>query len=65
MRLLNEKAPKRPEWNGAPGLFLSPGIQYVTTRWIVEATVQLPVWQDLNARPEADFIVGFGVRFQF
>lgn len=53
------------ETNGDNELFLSPGIQYVTIRWIVEATVQIPVWQDLDGRPESDFIVGFGFRVQF
>jgi len=53
------------ETNSDNELFVSPGIQYVTTRWIVEATVQLPVWQDLNHRAERDFIVGIGFRVQF
>lgn len=51
--------------NSDQELFLSPGIQYVTTRWIVEATVQLPVWQDLSFRAERDFVVGVGFRVQF
>ena len=34
------------ETNGDNELLLSPGIQYVTQRWILEATVQLPVWQE-------------------
>lgn len=53
------------ETNGDHELFLSPGIQYVTTRWIIEATVQIPVWQDLSHRAERDFIVGMGFRVQF
>lgn len=51
--------------SGDNELFLSPGIQYVTTRWIIEATVQIPVWQDIDGRAETDFIVGFGARVQF
>ena len=53
------------ETNGDNELFLSPGIQYVTTRWILEATIQLPVWQDLDHRPERDFILGVGFRAQW
>ncbi len=53
------------ETNGDHELFVSPGIQYVTTRWIVEATVQIPVWQDLSHRAERDFVVGVGFRVQF
>ena len=51
--------------NGDQELFLSPGIQYVTTRWIAEATVQIPIWQSLDHRPERDFVIGLSVRFQF
>jgi len=29
-------------------LFLSPGLQYVTRRWITEAAIQIPVSQDLT-----------------
>ncbi len=53
------------ETNGDHELFVSPGIQFVTTRWIVEATVQIPVWQDLSHRAERDFVVGVGFRVQF
>ncbi|MCH8823135.1 MAG: transporter [Planctomycetes bacterium] len=53
------------ETNSDNELFISPGLQYVTTRWIIEATVQLPILQDLNHRAERDFIVGIGFRVQF
>lgn len=53
------------ETNDDQELFVSPGIQYVTTRWIIEATVQIPVWQALSHRPERDFVVGVGFRVQF
>ncbi|MBL4699280.1 MAG: transporter [Phycisphaerales bacterium] len=53
------------ETNQDNELFLSPGLQYVTQHWIVEATVQLPIWQSLNDRAERDFVVGVGIRFQF
>jgi len=53
------------ETDGDNEVFLSPGVQYVTRRWILEASVQLPVAQDVSDRPEADFILAFGVRMQF
>ncbi len=53
------------ETNGDQELFFSPGIQFVTQRWAIEATVQLPVWQDINHRAESDYIVGIGFRWQF
>ncbi len=47
-------------------LFLSPGIQYVTKRWITEAAIQIPVSQNLNgAALENDYIARAGVRFNF
>ena len=51
--------------DGDDELFLSPGIQYVTRRWIAEATVQLPIWQELESRPETEFVLGVSVRVQF
>ena len=53
------------ETNGVHELFLSPGIQYVMTHWIVEATVQIPVRQNLDYRAERDPIVKIGFRVQF
>lgn len=47
-------------------LFLSPGLQYVTKRWVLEAIVQLPVVQDLNGTElEDDFVVQAGFRVNF
>ncbi len=52
--------------SGGTRLFLVPGLQYVTKRWIVEAAVQLPVVQDLNGTAlENDYIVRAGFRFNF
>jgi hypothetical protein len=52
--------------SGSTRLFLTPGIQYVTKRWIVEGAVQLPVAQNLNgAALENDYVVRAGVRFNF
>ncbi len=53
------------ETNNDHELFIAPGLQYVTTRWIIEATVQLPLYQTLDHRPERDFIAGLGFRVQF
>jgi len=53
------------ETNDDSELFLSPGLQYVTQRWILEATIQLPIWQSLNQRAQRDYIIGLGLRFQF
>lgn len=47
-------------------LFISPGIQYVTKRWIAEATVQVPVKQNLNGTAlENDYILRTSLRFNF
>ncbi len=52
--------------SGGTSFFLSPGIQYVTRRWILEAIVQLPVVQDLNGTAlKDDFIVRAGFRIAF
>ncbi len=52
--------------SGGTTLFLVPGVQYVTKRWIIEAAVQLPVMQDLNGTAlENDYIVRAGFRFNF
>ena len=52
--------------SGGTTLFLMPGLQYVTQRWIVEGGVQIPVFQDLNGTAlEKDYIVRFGFRFNF
>ena len=54
-----------PDSNGTR-LFVSPGIQYVTKRWIAEAAVQIPVNQDLNGTAlENDYIARKGFRFNF
>ena len=47
-------------------LFLVPGLQYVTKRWIVEAAVQVPVVQALNGTAlENDYIARAGFRVNF
>ena len=52
--------------SGGVSLFVLPGLQYVTKRWIVEAGVQIPVVQDLNGTAlEKDYIFRAGFRFNF
>jgi len=52
--------------SGGTTLFLTPGVQYITKRWIVEGAVQIPVSQDLNGTAlENDFIARASVRFNF
>lgn len=53
------------ETNGDNELFISPGLQYVTGQWAIEASIQLPVWQELDHRPEKDFIAGLIFRMYF
>lgn len=52
--------------SGGTTFFLSPGVQYVTRRWIVEAIVQVPFVQDLNGMAlEDDFAARAGFRVNF
>ena len=52
--------------SGGTRLFLTPGVQYVTKRWIAEGAVQIPVSQDLNGTAlENDYIARASVRFNF
>ena len=52
--------------SGGTRLFLVPGLQYVTKRWIIEAGVQLPVFQDLNGSAlENDYVFRAGFRVNF
>ena len=52
--------------SGGTRLLISPGIQYVTRRWIAEGGIQIPAVQDLNGKAlELDYIARAGVRFNF
>ncbi len=52
--------------SGGLSLFILPGLQYVTKRWIVEAGVQTPAFQDLNGTAlEKDYILRAGFRLNF
>jgi len=52
--------------DGSTQVFLSPGLQLITSNVILEAGVQLPVHQDLKApRLETDATIVISVRVQF
>jgi hypothetical protein len=52
--------------SGGTSVYLSPGIQYVSRRFILEAAVQLPISQDLNGDAlDTDYVLTFGYRANF
>lgn len=52
--------------SGGHTLFVSPGVQYVTRKWIAEIGVQIPVQQRLNGTAlETDYIFTSGFRINF
>lgn len=52
--------------SGGTRLFLTPGLQYVTRRWIVETVIQVPIEQNLNGTAlENDYIGRLSARFNF
>jgi len=52
--------------SGGTILFLAPGIQYVTRRYILEVAVQIPVVQNLNGKAlENDYVARAGFRWNF
>lgn len=52
--------------SGGITLFLSPGVQYVTKKWIVEGGVQIPVVQNLNGTAlKNNYVLSTGVRINF
>ena len=52
--------------SGGATIFLAPGIQYVTRRYILEAAVQIPVAQNLNGNAlESDYVARTGFRWNF
>jgi hypothetical protein len=53
------------ETNGDAEVRLASGIMYEARNWVVEASVQVPIYEDLNHRPETDFTVGLGFRILF
>ncbi len=52
--------------SGGTTLFLSPGVQYVTKRWVLEGVMQVPAFQDLNGTAlQDDWTVRAGFRVNF
>ncbi len=52
--------------SGGTTWFLAPGVQFVTKRAILEASIQIPTVQDLNGLAlENDYIVRAGFRVNF
>ncbi|MDM8349499.1 transporter [Pseudomonas sp. sp1636] len=52
--------------SGGTTLFITPGLQYVTKKWILEAGVQIPVHQQLNGSAlETDYRLTAGFRVNF
>jgi hypothetical protein len=52
--------------SGGDTLWLSPGVQYVTRRWVLEAVVQKPISQNLHGNAlENDWIVTSSFRMNF
>jgi hypothetical protein len=57
---------ERIDDSGGHILFLSPGLQFATRRFILEASIQLPIIQDLNGNQvETDFVLSAGFRVNF
>ncbi len=53
------------ETNGDTALHLAPGYLYEGRDWAFEATVHLPIAQDLDDRPEAEWGLSLGLRYLF
>lgn len=53
------------ETNGDHEIFVAPGVMYEGRDWALEASLSLPVVQDLDHRPEAEFTITLGLRFLF
>jgi len=52
--------------SGGDTLFIAPGLQYAAQNWIAEASVQLPVMQELGGtRLKKDYIARASMRFNF
>ncbi|MCF6287375.1 MAG: hypothetical protein L3K26_19670 [Candidatus Hydrogenedentes bacterium] len=62
----NSIAGREDRNSGGHTMFLSPGVQWVNPRWVLEAAVQIPIVQDLNGSAlEVDYAATMGLRFRF
>ncbi|VAX42245.1 hypothetical protein MNBD_PLANCTO03-685 [hydrothermal vent metagenome] len=53
------------ETNGDNEVLIAPGIQYVTQNWTIEATLQLPISQQVDNRMQVRWAAGVLVRLRF
>jgi hypothetical protein len=54
------------EDSGGTTIFITPGVQYVTRKFIAEVAVQVPVVQNLKGNAlENDFVIRAGFRIHF
>lgn len=51
--------------NGDNEIYLSPGIMYESRKFTLDATVMIPVHQDVDHRGESEFLIGIGLRLSF
>ncbi len=50
--------------DGSHEFYFSPGLQFITEQWVLEASIQLPVIQDLpSSQPEPSYRLVAGIRF--
>ena len=50
--------------DGSNEVFLSPGLQFITQRWVFETSIQIPVIQNLTG-PETDYRLVVGIRYRW
>ncbi len=51
--------------NGDHELYLSPGVMYEARTFTLDATVLIPIHQEVDHRPESEFLIGVGLRISF
>lgn len=62
----NREEGRRVADSGGHVLFLAPGLQLAAKSWIIEASVQVPIVQDLHgSQVEQDFVAVLSVRIPF
>lgn len=66
----NESAGRDVSASGGYTLYVSPGVQYVTQRWVAEVSVQFPIVKELGGEAvradlKSDYIINAGFRIQF
>ncbi len=62
----NEIDGRRDPDSGGHTVFFSPGIQWLSTRWVIEGSVQIPVIQDLHGDGlKTNYAATLGLRFRF